>query len=118
MTVGDNLYPKDARKPTEEEFDKMMKLFTSRKAIANLDIYPIRGNHDCYFDSMSVELNLHKKYPTWKMPYFYYEKLFDIGQNKKFSLLQLDSCFLLCESVGKTKSFAQLDHDTQLAYMI
>jgi hypothetical protein len=38
------------------------------------------------------------------MPTNYYEKQFEIGPNgEKFALLQLDSCYLLCETVAKDK---------------
>jgi hypothetical protein len=48
ITVGDNLYPINSRDPQDFEFDWMMTLFT-RPQIDNLDIYPVRGNHDCMF---------------------------------------------------------------------
>lgn len=49
VTVGDNLYPKVAAEPTEEEFELMFNLF-ERESIKDLPIYPVRGNHDCYFN--------------------------------------------------------------------
>jgi len=49
VTTGDNLYPAKATKPTDAELDTMVGLFTSRKPIKDLPIYPTRGNHDCYF---------------------------------------------------------------------
>ena len=30
----------------------------------------------------------------------YYEKVWDIGNGEKFSLMQIDSCLLLCQSIG------------------
>jgi hypothetical protein len=65
----------------------MMDLFLKRDAIKDLPIYPVRGNHDCYFDDNDVEINLSKKYPTWNFPHQYYEKEFYVKGNKKFSLL-------------------------------
>jgi len=50
LTVGDNLYPKDPYEPTPEEFDTVMNLWLQRDAIKDLPIYPVRGNHECYFN--------------------------------------------------------------------
>lgn len=74
VTTGDNLYAIDANKPRDWEFEWMMDLFLKRGPIKDLPIYPVRGNHDCYFDDSEVEVNLSKKYPTWNMPSNYYEK--------------------------------------------
>ena len=49
-TTGDNIYPHDERLVTEDEIKETMSLFQDRAAISNLPIYPVRGNHDCYFD--------------------------------------------------------------------
>jgi hypothetical protein len=49
VTNGDNLYPKDPANPTSDEFAEMMSLFLERPSINRLDIYPVRGNHDCMF---------------------------------------------------------------------
>lgn len=49
-TTGDNIYPHDERFVTEDEIKETMGLFQDRAAISNLPIYPVRGNHDCYFD--------------------------------------------------------------------
>jgi 3',5'-cyclic AMP phosphodiesterase CpdA len=69
----------------------------SRKSIKDLPIYPVRGNHDCWFNSMTVELELSKKYPTWKMDNWWYEQQYEIGPNgEKMALLHVDSCFLIC----------------------
>lgn len=57
-TVGDNIYPHDERFVTEDEIKETMGLFLDRPAISNLPIYPVRGNHDCYFDDQFYELNL------------------------------------------------------------
>ena len=55
--MGDNLYPRIDEAPTDEEFDVMMSLFTNRSHLKDLPIYPVRGNHDCYFD-INRELEL------------------------------------------------------------
>lgn len=123
-TVGDNLYPHQADAPTQEELTDMMNLFLNRKHISQLPIYPVRGNHDCYFSGIDVLTNLSKSYPSWKMDTLYYEKEFNIGENgEKFSLLQIDSCFLLCETIGngpahrnKTLVLASLDADSRGVY--
>ncbi len=62
MTMGDNLYPKVDEAPTDAEFDLMMSLFSEREELNKLPIYPVRGNHDCYFD-INRELELAKQYP-------------------------------------------------------
>ena len=119
VTTGDNVYPKVPSEPTHQEFEKVMNLFRSRDKIGSLPIYPVRGNHDCYFDDNWFEVNMSSKYPTWKMPSNYYEKQFQVGPNgEKFSLLQLDSCYFLCETVGnnKAKYFELLDLESQEIY--
>lgn len=52
----------------------MMDLYTSRPPIADLPIYPVRGNHEGYWDDMDIEVNLSQSHPTWNMPNNYYEK--------------------------------------------
>ena len=97
ITVGDNIYPADEDYPTEEEFESMMNLFLDRPAIKDIPIYPVRGNHDCYFENEDLELKLVFKYPTWQMPEYFMLRDFPINRyGDKFSLLQVDSCFLLC----------------------
>jgi len=53
----------------------------------------------------------------------YYLKEWDIGGGEKFSLLQVDSCLLLCESIGNgplaQKNFiflASLDSESREIY--
>lgn len=87
VTTGDNLYALDANKPLAWEFEKMMDMFLTRDSIKDLPIYPVRGNHDCYFDDMDVEIALSKQYPTWNFPNQYYEQQFEVANGKKFSLL-------------------------------
>ena len=48
-TVGDNLYPHNKHYPTKSEIEGMMNLFLQRPEISDLPVYPVRGNHDCYF---------------------------------------------------------------------
>jgi hypothetical protein len=75
----------------------MMALF-DRDAIKNLKIYPVRGNHDCYFKDNYVEINLSSKYPKWVMPDLYYSKMINIGRNgEKLALVNIDSCLLMCK---------------------
>jgi len=53
------------------------------------------------------------------MPGNYYEKQFEIGPNgEKFALLQVDSPYLLCETVGKNreKYFHMLDDHTKMIF--
>jgi Calcineurin-like phosphoesterase len=73
-----------------------MDLFRNRTYLKDLDIWAIRGNHDCYALDAFFEVNLTKRYPTWKMPYLYYNKTFDLGNGKKFLVLFVDSCFAIC----------------------
>ena len=49
-TVGYNIYPKNESEPSKEELEESMNLFLKREHIKDIPIYPIRGNHDCYFD--------------------------------------------------------------------
>ena len=60
FTMGDNLYPLNATNPTKDEIAQMMDLFEDREHLADLPIYAIRGNHDCYFDK-EVLLDLSKE---------------------------------------------------------
>ena len=66
LTAGDNLYPMDSKNPRKDEFARMMDLFLQRESIKDIPIYPVRGNHDCYFNEEheNVELELSKEYPT------------------------------------------------------
>jgi hypothetical protein len=73
-----------------------MQLFLNRTYLKDLDIWAIRGNHDCYAIDHFFEVNLTKRYPTWKMPYLYYNKTFDLGNGKKYLSLFVDSCFAIC----------------------
>jgi len=83
-------------------------------------IYPVRGNHDCYFSDQHAELKLVKKYPMWVFESHYYEAIFNVtSDGKKFSLLQVDSCYLLCETVGKNpkRYFDYLEDESQETYV-
>ena len=75
----------------------MMDIFLKRDPLKTLDIYPVRGNHECRF-AMDREIELSKKYPTWKFKELYYKREIDIGNGKKLGLLFIDSCFMLCSS--------------------
>ena len=97
MTMGDNLYPRVDTAPTDDEFAQMMNLFNDKENLKSFPIYPVRGNHDCYFD-INRELKLSQEYPNWKIPSLYYEKLFDIGNGKKFGVLFVDSCLAICSN--------------------
>jgi hypothetical protein len=98
MTTGDNLYVKNESYPTEAEADDMMHLFLDRPNLKNLEIWPVLGNHDCYAVDRYFEVNLTKKYPTWKFPSLYYEKQYDLGHGKKFGVLYVDSCLSICST--------------------
>lgn len=100
--MGDNIYPKEAEKPTKEEITEMMGLF-KRPYLKDLSVYGVRGNHDCYFDDDTILLNLAKTDSQWKMPSFYYKEEFPVGENgEKFGMMAIDSCLLLCsEEMGK-----------------
>ena len=115
VTTGDNLYPAVYDTPSDEEFQTMMDLFLKRDEIKDLSIYPVRGNHDCYYSDLFREIELSKKYPTWMMKDFYYESQFDIGAGEKLSLMHVDSCFLLCETVMRDKEayFEKLDDESK-----
>lgn len=96
MSAGDNFYVKDEERPTFAETDTVMQLFQNRTYLKDLDIWAIRGNHDCYALDQYFDVNLTKRYQTWKMPNNFYNKTFDIGNGKKFLTLFVDSCFAIC----------------------
>ena len=50
VTSGDNIYTINAKHPKEWELRWMMDLYTSRDAIKDLPIYPVRGNHEGYWE--------------------------------------------------------------------
>mmetsp|Transcript_11171 Transcript_11171/g.18773 ORF Transcript_11171/g.18773 Transcript_11171/m.18773 type:complete len:385 (-) Transcript_11171:28-1182(-) len=108
VTSGDNLYPLVPEEPTQWEFSKMMGLFEEREALKDVPVFPVRGNHDCYFNSMDVEVELAQSNPSWRFENWYYEKQFEVGPNgEKFSLLNLDSCFMLCETINSKPDLKQ-----------
>ena len=49
MTTGDNVYPLVGSAPEDSEVTAVLDLFRNTNNIKNLDIYPVRGNHDCLF---------------------------------------------------------------------
>ena len=69
----------------------------------DLDIYAVRGNHECRTDELDLELELTKDFTTWKMREYYYKKEIDIGNGKKLGLLFIDSCYMLCSSYSYEK---------------
>lgn len=75
----------------------MMSVF-NRTNLQDLYIYAIRGNHDCAILDPYFEVNITKRYPTWKMPDLYYSRLFDIGNGKKFGALFVDTCLAICSN--------------------
>ncbi len=75
-----------------------MSLFVNRTHLKDLYIYAIRGNHDCGSLDQYFQVNITKRYPTWKMPDLYYSRLFDIGNGKKFGALFVDTCLALCSN--------------------
>jgi hypothetical protein len=46
MTMGDNMYLTNEVYPTQDDVDTVMSLF-NRPHIKDLNIWAIRGNHDC-----------------------------------------------------------------------
>jgi len=58
MTTGDNIYVKNETNPTLAEADLMMSLFLTRNNLKDLNIWPVRGNHDCYAKDAYFEVNL------------------------------------------------------------
>ena len=115
--MGDNLYPVNATAPTLDEINQMIGLF-KRDAIKDLPVYSIRGNHDCYYDKQ-ILLDLDRSDDQWQMPYYYFRKEIDIGDNgEKLGLLMVDSCLLLCSNYtyGPVNYFSddnkvEQDHD-------
>jgi hypothetical protein len=97
MTMGDNIYMQNETHPTQEDIDTVMALF-NKTHIKDLKIWAIRGNHDCKTVDPYFEINITKRYPNWQMPNFYYPKLFDVGNGKKFGALFIDTCLALCSN--------------------
>lgn len=107
LSVGDNLYPKDNTNPTSSEFLEMLDLFRTREHLKDIPIYPVRGNHDCVFeDEMDIEIKLKKEYAAWDFDELYYSKNFKLNdQGDIFQLVSVDTCFMLCETVGANKDY-------------
>ena len=96
MTTGDNIYIRDEPHPKDEDADKMMSLFLTRPYLKDLNVWAIRGNHDCYALDAYFQVNLTKRYPTWKMPDLWYNKTFELGNGKKLLMLFVDTCLAVC----------------------
>ena len=101
MSMGDNMYIANESYPSQQDVDLMMSLFVNRTHLKDLYIYAIRGNHDCGSVDPYFQVNITKRYPTWRMPDLYYSKLFDVGgspSGKKFGALFVDTCLALCSN--------------------
>ena len=95
VACGDNIYPAIEDAPTQEEFNTMLSLF-QRPSIASLPVYAVRGNHDTYFD-WTLELKLSLQQSQWELPYFYYTRFIEAGDDgKQMGLLFVDSVLMLC----------------------
>ena len=46
---GDNAYVIDMHCPMDWEINWIKELYTTREPLANLPLYPVRGNHDSYW---------------------------------------------------------------------
>mmetsp|Transcript_6383 Transcript_6383/g.5691 ORF Transcript_6383/g.5691 Transcript_6383/m.5691 type:complete len:123 (+) Transcript_6383:217-585(+) len=99
MLAGDNLYATVPDAPTDEEFELMLSLLQG-ETMKNIDAFAVRGNHDCLFEWWK-ETSLTRKYSHWIMPSLYYEMKYEIGNGKKFGVLYIDSCLLLCSSYNR-----------------
>lgn len=95
-TMGDNVYLWTTD-PPDEAFDTMMSAF-DKDYLRDLPIYAVRGNHDCTYTDMYIEVNLTKRYPNWHMPDLFYAQEFNLNPSgsKKFGLMHVDSCLLSC----------------------
>ena len=78
FSMGDNLYVENETDPTQQDVDTMMSLFTARENLRDLNVWAIRGNHDCTNKDTYFEVNITKRYPTWRMPDLYYSRTFPI----------------------------------------
>mmetsp|Transcript_6384 Transcript_6384/g.5694 ORF Transcript_6384/g.5694 Transcript_6384/m.5694 type:complete len:141 (+) Transcript_6384:139-561(+) len=96
ILAGDNIYPMLAEHPTDKEFEALLGLFQTEN-LRNLDLFVVRGNHDCKFDR-ERELKLSEEWEHWKMPYFYFKEEYPIGNGKKFGVLYTDTCFMECST--------------------
>lgn len=119
ITVGDNIYPEDGQNPTDDEFKAMLDLIRTREHLKDLEVYPVRGNHDCYFDPMNEEMKLKSQMPTWEMPANFYTKNWTLNeQGDMFALMAFDSCFYLCETVNmdKERYYPLLSEESKTLY--
>ena len=58
VTVGDNLYPDHSRKPTDEEFDKMMSLFLFYQEEQQLILNRLVENFNSEVNKIGAELKV------------------------------------------------------------
>lgn len=88
-----------------------------KKAIKDLPIYGIRGNHGSRFADQNLWTNLTKRWDQWKMPNLYYTTEFVVDEvhGYKMAMLHIDSNFLMCASFKKAtdKEVKLLDHRTK-----
>ena len=54
VTSGDNIYSITQEYPRDWELGWLIELFTSRPPIADLPIYPVRGNHEGYWTDEDI----------------------------------------------------------------
>lgn len=58
-------------------------------------MYAVRGNHEAYFEWQKI-IKLSEMYENWYMPSLYYKEEYDIGNDKRFGALFIDSNLMLC----------------------
>ena len=79
------------------EINWIKELYTTREALADLPLYPVRGNHDSYWYNKTVLTDLSQTFPNWHFPKYWYEKQFEIGPDgEKVALLFIDTEYMVC----------------------
>jgi hypothetical protein len=99
----------------------MMGLFTQRHSISKLPIYPVRGNHECFYDDALAEVKLSKKYPNWKMDANWFEKTFQLNsKGEKLGMIGVDSCLAVCSAYGNNPDLDRtlLEDDEETAQVL
>jgi len=81
-----------------------MRGLFDKKAIKDLPIYGVRGNHGARLEDQNLLTNLSKRWEQWKMPNTYYSTEFVVDEKNgyKMAMLHIDSNLLICHSFSNS----------------